>query len=149
MLDLIVTISSQTYFIPIIPLIVFIHYRRKTFFWTKYIITKEGVNNRILKLKWENIENFKVFFEKSLIPNGKQGISRKAVFPPMICMGKIKKGGLFRQDKKHCVVVPLTQRNLALIGEYYKGDNAEIKEIIEKYTGCTDQDGIEWQKFWE
>ena len=129
--------------IPIVIIAGIFHYRQKFFLWTKYIITEEGVDNRKVKLRWEDIDHYKVFSPEGFYIKG--GRMYKPVFPPMICMGKINNGNLWAQSKKHCVVVPLTQRNLALIGKYYKGDNKEIREIIEKCTGWTDQYSIEWE----
>lgn len=96
----------------------------------QYKITNEFIENRWIKLKWNEIEGCEVFYPEMMQKNLK-----KKVYPPIICMGQIKQTDFFQQNLKKTVFIPVTQRNLRLIKEYYKGENSQIKAMIEQYLG--------------
>lgn len=114
-----------------------------------YKITKDGVSNGIIRLKWDNIKDCKVFF-----PTWKQSIMGRNIFrpdidlPPMICLGEIIPKSIFWQSKFECVTIPLTQRNLKLIDQYWQNKSPQMQQIIDENIGFPDYVD-KWNVFWQ
>ncbi len=113
----------------------------------QYKITKDGVTNRITKLKWDNIRDCQVFYPsrnllwRHLIPS-------EIDLPPMICVGCIKNTTIFWQSKFDSVIIPLTQRNLKLIDEYWVNKSPEMQKIIDENIGFPDYID-KWNVWWQ
>ncbi len=111
----------------------------------QYKITKDGVTNRIIKLNWNNIKECKVFF-----PTWKniRYYHSEIDLLPVICMGYVKNNSIFWQSKFKSVIVPLTQRNLKLIDEYWVNKSPEMQKIIDENIGFPDYID-KWNVWWQ
>ena len=99
-----------------------------------YRIDENGVENRFTKKTWDEIGRCALFYPEKHLKN-----LRTKPYPPMIVMGEIRTGSVFRQRKRDCVIVPLTQRNLQLIEQYWTNKSDEMREIIEQNPGFPDE----------
>ena len=93
----------------------------------QYKITESGVENRVIQLRWEDIREYKVFYETRI----RFGI--KKVYPPFLCLGEICEGGFFEQKRTKCVFIPLTQYNLQYIKNYCTVENEAITELLNEH----------------
>ena len=115
----------------IILIVVPIYTSREVFL--RYKITKNGIENGFLTIKYEEIKNFKVFFPEKII----RGWSKKE-YPPVVCFGEINGGTFFSQSKKKCVAIPITQKNLELIKNFCVTENSAINELMSQFYGFGD-----------
>lgn len=97
---------------------------------SQYKITENGVQSRLIKINWTSNYGCKVFFPEITMRNLK-----KKTLRPIICIGNISTGNLFKQSILRTVCIPLTQRNLKLLEKYYNNNNSELKTILEQYLG--------------
>ena len=95
---------------------------------SQYRITENGVENRLIRIKWEEIRECEVFYPERLTRN-----FFKKEYPPVICIGDLKEGSFFVQNKTKCVFVPLTEYNLELLSRHCKDRNTKISNFLKEH----------------
>ena len=99
-----------------------------------YKITENGIENKHLSFDWHEIDKVEIVYTEQHRRN-----LTKIVYPPVACIGQVRKGGLFGQNRRQCVFFPITQRNLKLIQEYSKGENKALNDLISQYIDYPDE----------
>ena len=112
---------------------------------SRYKITEKGVENGHLLIKFEDIKDYKVFYPE------RRKRSIKIIYPQIVCFGVIRDGSFFKQRRKECVFIPITQENLELIKKYCTVENPTINELMSQFYGFGDyyETGIQRWSFFD
>ena len=86
-------------------------------------ITKEGIRNRHLSFRWDEIHAYHIC-------EIDQRLSRKIKHPLIVCVGDVKSKYLGFCDTRKAVCFSLTQKNLKIIEELCEEKNETISELL-------------------
>ena len=89
---------------------------------------EEGLHNKYLHLKWEDISTYELF-EVTYDLN----LTLKIPCPSVICFGKPNNKKFWKQNPKECVFISISPSHMQLLEKYGKGKSKAIDEILQRY----------------
>lgn len=97
--------------------------------YSVYKITDQGVSNRYLTIKWEDIDTCSVYnIEVNIFSKTRKNeISKVVAFPGQSV------GSFMKLNPKKCVYFSINSQNLELINKYYKGASEDIKCLLVRF----------------
>lgn len=94
--------------------------------YTKIYMTKEGVGNRKIFIKWGEIETYRVL--EACRYYGAPSLKLKLC--DMVCLGDVKNDDFWHQETRRCVYFPLTKKSRKMISKLCEEKNETILDII-------------------